>query len=69
MDGVSTEGMMNDIINALSMRPLATFERRRDHLLRQQLVVLIALAKSEQLGQFASEYARLITLARLHSRV
>jgi len=68
MDRFSTVRMMNDIINALPMRTPVAFEQRRDHLLRQQLVLLTVLAKSEQLSQIADEYARLADLARLHSR-
>ena len=68
MDGVSTERMMNDIIDALSVRPSATFRRRREHLLRQQLVLLIGLAKSEQMSQIAIDYARLAALVGLRIR-
>lgn len=66
MDAAATNDMVEQIITALSKHPRDEFGKRRDFLLKQQLVVLIHQVRSEQLTQLTRELGGVIVVARAY---
>jgi len=61
-----TEQMLDDIIASIITSSRSEFGRRSLHLLKQHMVVLVCLARSEQLLQIRQESAKLAdTLNRI----
>lgn len=54
-----TEQMLDDIIASIGTSSTSEFGQRRVHLLKQHMVLLVCLAKSEQLLQTRQESAKL----------
>lgn len=61
-----TEKMLDDIIASIVTSSRSEFDRRSLHLLKQRMVVLVCLARSEELLQIRQESAKLAdTLHRI----
>ncbi|MCC2963071.1 hypothetical protein LK540_21795 [Massilia sp. IC2-278] len=69
MNAVTTNDMMEQIIGALAGHESKEFLGRRNHLLKQQLTILVCQVRSEQLSQITRELAGLIVIARAHKKL